>query len=160
MCCMCFSSQRCRTNSQAATLLGSVRDGHIHMARKKYHLPLISPSPLKLCLNSTMALLNLPFKTKQIWVLHPSLLGLIFPYSWRYLFILLIYTSKTLFRLQSKFLLFCRKWRTVFHFTTMVGADALHFGGLHSSANFICLKQSRDQALHTLLLMEVMASWC
>lgn len=43
---------------------------------------------------------------------------------------------------------------------TMVGADALHFGRLHSSANLICLTQSGDQELHTLPLMEVMASWC
>lgn len=31
----------------------------------------------------------------------------------------------------------------------MVGADALHFGGLHNSAKLIYLKQNRDQMWHT-----------
>lgn len=54
------------------------------------------------------------------------------------------------FSLQSKFLLLCSKWRTVFHFMTMVGADALHFGGLHNPANLTCLKHSaRPGAAHS-----------
>lgn len=58
-----------------------------------------------------------------------------------------------LLRSRSKFMLFCSKWRTVFHFMTMVGADALHFCGFISSANLTCLKQRGDQDLHTVALL-------
>lgn len=154
---MCFNSQRCRTNSQIATLSGNVRDRHTQMVRKRY-LPFFSPLPLKLWYAITMAFLNLQ---EEIYVFHVFLLGSISSYSWRCLFTLVTYIcqSKNLFRFQHKFPLvkFCSKGRTAFHFIAMVGADVVHFGGLHSSAKLICLKQKRVAA--TLPLVEAMLHW-
>lgn len=97
-----------------------------------------------------MVLLNLQEENK---VLHPLLLGPISSYSWRCLFTLVTCMSikEFDFRFQSKFPLvkFCSKGRTAFYFIAMVGDDALHFGGLHNSAKFICLQQNRDQVWHT-----------